>query len=102
MGKRRSVAFSQRLNVAGRIDPRQDEERLPPGRDWDMEIEKAVEAADAVVVCLSNNSVNKEGYIQKEIRNVERQIANIDNEVDQRVYQLYGLTEEEIMIVEGK
>ena len=36
--------------------------------DWDVEIEKAVEAADAVVVCLSSKSVTKEGYVQKELR----------------------------------
>jgi len=33
-----------------------------------MEIPKAVKEANAVVVCLSNGSVNKEGDIQKEIR----------------------------------
>ena len=31
----------------------------------------------------------------------ERQIAQVDAEIDQRVYQLYGLTGEEIRIVEG-
>ena len=35
-----------------------------------MEIEKAVESADAVIVCLSNNSVSKEGYVQKELRRI--------------------------------
>jgi hypothetical protein len=35
-----------------------------------MEIEKAVEAADAVIVSLSSSSINKEGYIQKEIKKV--------------------------------
>ena len=58
----------QRLNAEGWIDPWLDEEKLLPGQDWDMEIEKAVEAADAVVLCLSNNSVTKEGYVQKEIK----------------------------------
>ena len=33
-----------------------------------MEIEKAVEAADVVIVCLSNTSVSKEGYIQREFK----------------------------------
>jgi adenine-specific DNA methylase len=37
-----------------------------------------------------------------EIRDVERKIARVDEEIDQRVYQLYGLTDEEIRIVEGK
>jgi hypothetical protein len=60
----------QRLLAEGWIDPWLDEENLLPGQDWDLEIEKAVEAADAVIVCLSNNSVTKEGYVQKEIRKV--------------------------------
>jgi hypothetical protein len=36
------------------------------------------------------------------VRNLEKQIAQVDAEIDQRVYALYGLTEEEIRIVEGK
>ncbi len=58
----------QRLNAEGWIDPWLDEEKLLPGQDWDLEIEKAAEAADAVIVCLSNNSVNKEGYVQRELK----------------------------------
>ena len=58
----------QRFLAEGWIDPWLDEEKLLPGQDWDMEIEKAVEAAGAVVVCLSNNSMTKEGYIQRELR----------------------------------
>src|SRR5512143_2058877 len=58
----------QRLLAEGWIDPWLDEEKLLPGQDWDLEIEKAAEAADAVIVFLSNNSVSKEGYIQKELR----------------------------------
>ena len=58
----------QRLLGEGWIDPWLDEEKLLPGQDWDIEIEKAVESADAVIICLSNSSVKKEGYIQKELR----------------------------------
>ena len=47
----------QRLLAEGWIDPWLDEEKLLPGQDWDMEIEKAVETTDAVIVFLSNNSV---------------------------------------------
>jgi hypothetical protein len=57
-----------RLVAEGWIDPWLDEEKLLPGQDWDIEIEKAVEDADAVIVCLSKNSVTKEGYIQRELR----------------------------------
>ena len=58
----------QRLTREGWIDPWLDEEKLLPGQDWDLEIERAVETADAVVVSLSDTSVKKEGYIQKELR----------------------------------
>lgn len=59
-----------RLLAEGWIDPWLDEEKLLPGQDWDLEIEKAAEVADAVIVCLSNNSVSKEGYVQKELRRI--------------------------------
>lgn len=60
----------QRLLTEDWIDPWLDEEKLLPGQDWNLEIEKAVEAAEAVVVCVSSTSVAKEGYIQKELRQV--------------------------------
>jgi hypothetical protein len=60
----------QKLAVEPWIDPWLDEEKLLPGQDWNLEIEKAVEGSDAVVVCLSNNSVTKEGYVQRELRKV--------------------------------
>jgi hypothetical protein len=50
------------------MDPWLDEEKLLPGQDWQHEIPAAVRAADVVLVCLSGLSINKEGYIQKEIR----------------------------------
>lgn len=58
----------RRLLAEWFIDPWLDEEKLLPGMNWDMEVGKAVEAADAVIVCLSNSSVTKEGYVQKELR----------------------------------
>jgi formylglycine-generating enzyme required for sulfatase activity len=45
-----------------------DEEKLMPGQDWDLEIRKAVRESDVIVVCLSNGSITKAGYVQKEIR----------------------------------
>jgi hypothetical protein len=50
------------------IAPWLDEEDLLPGQDWALEIPKAVRAADIVIVCLSQGSVTKAGYIQKEIK----------------------------------
>jgi hypothetical protein len=46
-------------------------------------------------------SVRREADLDR-VRALERQIAQVDAEIDQRVYGLYGLTEEEIRIVEGR
>ncbi len=58
----------KKLRAEPWISPWLDEEELYPGQDWNMEIEKAVEAADAIIVCLTKGSITKEGYVQKEIR----------------------------------
>lgn len=67
----------QRLNAEGWIDPWLDAEKLLPGHDWDLEIEKAVESSDIILVCLSNGSINKEGYLQKELRMVLEMTLNM-------------------------
>jgi hypothetical protein len=50
------------------IDPWLDKMKILPGQNWRMVIEEAVETSDIVIICLSNHSVNKEGFIQREIR----------------------------------
>ncbi len=45
-----------------------DEKNLLLGDDWRSTIEEAVETSDIVIICLSSNSVNKEGFVQKEMR----------------------------------
>ena len=55
----------QRLNAEGWIDPWLDKEKLLPGQDWDMEIEKAVEAADVVIVALSKDPLRKKDTIKR-------------------------------------
>jgi hypothetical protein len=60
----------KKLSAESWIDPWLDEEELLPGQDWNLEIEKAVESSDAVIVCISTTSVAKEGYVQKELRRV--------------------------------
>ena len=45
-----------------------DEEELLPGSVWELEIHKAVRASDVVIVCISNNSITKAGYVNKEIK----------------------------------
>lgn len=60
-------ALYQRL-VRDGVDAWLDKEKLLPGQDWRLEIPKAVQESDVVVVCLSNKSITKEGYVQKEIK----------------------------------
>ena len=59
--------FHKSLSAEGWMDVWLDELKLLPGQNWDKEIEKAVEEADAVIVCLSNSSVTKEGFVQSEM-----------------------------------
>ena len=66
--------LSRRLANEGWIDPWVDEKKLLPGHDWRLKIDEAVETSDIVIICLSNNSVTKEGYVQKELR-YAREIA---------------------------
>jgi outer membrane protein assembly factor BamD (BamD/ComL family) len=67
-GDKAPVRDLYRRLVAEGVDAWLDQEKLMPGQDWQLEIPRAVREADVVVVCLSNNSVTKEGYVQKEIK----------------------------------
>lgn len=57
----------QRLSSNG-FDPWLDEEKLLPGQEWELEIAKAVQTSDIIIVCLSHKAINKAGYVQKEIK----------------------------------
>jgi hypothetical protein len=57
----------QKLTMYG-IDVWLDEKKLLGGQKWKLEIPKAVREADAVIICLSKTSINKEGYVQREIK----------------------------------
>lgn len=50
------------------IDAWLDIEKLSPGQDWQIEIPKAIKSSDVIIICLSKDSINKEGYVQKEIK----------------------------------
>jgi hypothetical protein len=57
----------KRLKADG-FDSWFDEEKLLPGQDWHLEIRKAVRASHAVIVCLSQASINKIGFVNREIK----------------------------------
>jgi chromosomal replication initiation ATPase DnaA len=54
--------------ISDGIDAWLDKEKLIPGQDWQIEIPKAVKNSDIVIVCLSSQSVTKEGFVQKELK----------------------------------
>jgi CheY-like chemotaxis protein len=45
-----------------------DADDLIPGQEWETEIRRAIRDSHLVLVCLSNKSITKRGYVQKEIR----------------------------------
>jgi hypothetical protein len=57
----------EKLQLEG-FDPWLDEVNLLPGQNWENEISRAVRNSDAVLVCLSENSIAKTGFVQKEIK----------------------------------
>jgi acyl carrier protein len=50
------------------IVPWLDKENLLLGQRWEDGISLAVRSSDIVLVCLSNSSIRKTGYVQKEIK----------------------------------
>jgi hypothetical protein len=55
------------LTGAG-FDPWMDSVRLLPGQNWPRAIESAIESSDFFIACFSENSANKRGGFQAEIR----------------------------------
>jgi TIR domain len=50
------------------VEPWLDKECILPGQRWELAIETAIRESNYVVAVLSANSVEKRGYIQKELR----------------------------------
>ncbi len=63
--------LTKRLKDDG-FAPWLDLERLLPGQDWNLEIEKAMRESEVILLCFSKESVAKESYIQKEYKRAMR------------------------------
>jgi hypothetical protein len=50
------------------MDPWLDEVDIRAGEEWERAIRRGLGECDVVIACLSNKSVGKTGYVQKEIR----------------------------------
>ncbi len=67
-GDKPEVRVLYRRLVADGAFPWLDEENLIPGQDWEFEILKAMRESDVILICLSRSSVEKRGFVQREIR----------------------------------
>jgi|GEM_PF-2741137 len=54
--------------AADGFTPWMDVKSLLPGEKWRHAIQKAIKQSDFFLICLSNESVNRRGFLQKEIR----------------------------------
>ncbi|MBB4911305.1 toll/interleukin-1 receptor domain-containing protein [Actinophytocola algeriensis] len=54
--------------IENNVDPWVSSERLLPGQDWELEINKAIHSSDVIIVCLTDRSIDKAGYVHAEIR----------------------------------
>ena len=45
-----------------------DEEELVPGQNWKLEIGRALRKSDIVLACLSQKTVSKTGFVQRELK----------------------------------
>ena len=57
----------ERLKKAG-YQPWLDREHIIPGQKWEPVIKDALKRSAVVLVCLSKTSINKRGFLQKEIK----------------------------------
>ncbi len=61
------IEVYQRLEAEG-FKPWMDKEDLLPGQNWEREIPKTLRTSDFALVFLSETSVTKRGYVQKEFK----------------------------------
>lgn len=48
--------------------PWMDKENLLPGQNWDFILQKELRMADFIILLISNNSISKRGYVQREFK----------------------------------
>ena len=65
--KGKVIEVYRQLKTAG-LDPWLDKIDLLPGQNWTEEIPKVLRTSSFVLVFLSNNSISKRGYVQKEFK----------------------------------
>jgi hypothetical protein len=56
----------QKLQMSGFL-PWMDKMDLEAGEDWEMAVRVAIRKTDFAIICLSNGSIDRSGFYQKEI-----------------------------------
>lgn len=57
----------QRLKGEGWIEPWLDVAKILPGQHWTTVIRQSLAEADSVIILISNNSIDREGFVQREM-----------------------------------
>jgi hypothetical protein len=70
LDKPAALRMHEKLAAKEWISPWLDVENLLPGQDMDLEIYEALREAQVILICLSQASVAKKGYLNKDIRRV--------------------------------
>lgn len=65
------------------FQPWMDKKNLLPGQDWDLYIQQELRKADFIVLLLSDISVTKRGYVQKEFR---KALIYCEEKLDSDIY----------------
>ena len=64
------------------IKPWLDQESLLPGNDWKDEILNVIEKSRFIIILLSNNSIDKRGFFQSEIKEAIKRFSDYpDNDI---------------------
>ena len=73
------------------LNPWLDEENLMPGVKWDDQIVEAIQKSRFFIACLSQNSISKDGYIQKELRTA---LSTLEQKSPNTIYFIPALIED--------
>ncbi len=59
-----------------------DQKHILPGQDWNLAINQALDRAALVIAFVSNNSVQRRGYVQREIRRaLDRRLEQLSDDI---------------------
>ena len=74
--KQKVIEIYDRLLLLG-YSPWLDKKNLIAGQNWKREIPKAIKNSDIFIACFSSKSINKTGYIQRELKLALDKLAEI-------------------------